>query len=106
MYDQAGNYILELTPLRASATIEKLFITVSRLSVQEMTGTRPQINAPAARSAESRLFPILSTTVVDHDGNSTTMEFSNIRTNGMFSDMVFSFSPPPDAQVVRPPTRR
>jgi len=106
MYDQAGNYILELTPLRASATIEKLFITVSRLSVQEMTGTRPQINAPAARPAESRLFPILSTTVVDHDGNSTTMEFSNIRTNGMFSDMVFSFSPPPDAQVVRPPTRR
>jgi len=106
MYDQTGNYILELTPLRASASIEKLFITVNSASVQELTGTRPRINAPAARLPESHLFPILSTTVVDHDGNSTTMEFSNIRANGMFSDMVFSFTPPPDAQVVRPPTGR
>jgi outer membrane lipoprotein carrier protein len=106
MTDPSGNFILELTPLRASVTIAKLFITVNRESVQETTGTRPQLNIPAARPLEPHLFPILSTTVVDHDGNSTTMEFSNIRANGMVSDMIFSFSPPPDAQIVRPPTGR
>ncbi len=106
MTDQAGNYILELTPRRASPSIEKLFITVNKESLMDTTGTRPQINAPAALPVTSHLFPLLSTTVVDHDGNSTTMEFSNIRVNGMISDMTFSFNPPPDAQVVRPPTGR
>lgn len=104
--DVAGNFILELTPIRASATIEKLFITVNRESLQDLTGTRPKINAPAARPPESHLFPILSTTVIDHHGNSTTMEFSNIKANAMISDINFSFTPPPGAQVVRPPTGR
>lgn len=106
MTDQAGNFILELTPRRASPTIEKLYLTVNRQSLQDMTGTRPQINAPQARPPESHLFPLLATTVVDHEGNSTTMEFSNIQANGMVSDLTFTFSPPPDAQVVRPPLGR
>jgi outer membrane lipoprotein-sorting protein len=106
MTDPAGNFILELTPMRASVTIEKLFITVNRESVLEVTGTRAQGNGPGRRPAETHLFPILSTTVVDHDGNSTTIEFSNIRTNGMVPDMMFSFNPPADAFVVRPPARR
>jgi outer membrane lipoprotein carrier protein len=106
MSDIAGNYILELTPLRASATIEKLFITVNRESLFDRTSTRPQVNLPPARTPESHLFPILSTTVVDHDGNSTTMEFSNIRSNDMVSDMTFRFDVPPEVQVVRPGGRR
>lgn len=106
MTDQAGNFILELTPRRASASIAKLFITVNNESLQDMTDTRARTNAPAALPPESHLFPILATTVVDHDGNSTTMEFSNIRVNAMVSNMMFSFDPPPDAQVVRPPTGR
>jgi outer membrane lipoprotein-sorting protein len=106
MTDQAGNYILELTPRRSSATIQKLFITVNRESLLDMTGSRPRLNAPQANPSVTHLFPLLSTTVVDHDGNSTTMEFSNIRENGMVSDMIFDFRPPPTAQVVRPPTGR
>ncbi|NJD90982.1 MAG: outer membrane lipoprotein carrier protein LolA [Geobacter sp.] len=106
MNDTYGNYILELTPLRSSATIRKLYITVSRESLLDAKGTRPQTNMPQARPPESHLFAILSTTVVDHDGNSTTMEFSNIRINGMMSDMLFNFMPPADAQVVRPPVGR
>lgn len=106
MTDQAGNYLLELTPRRASATIEKLYLTVNRESLQELTGTSPQLNAPQAKTPQSHLFPLLATTVVDHDGNSTTMEFSNIQPNGMVADMIFAFSPPPDAQVVRPPLGR
>lgn len=103
MSDQAGNYILDLTPKRSSATIEKLFITVSREAMERRSGvTRPQTGLAPARAAQLILFPILSTTVVDHDGNSTTMEFSNAVTNSMISDMLFKFDVPPDAQVVRP----
>jgi len=106
MTDVGGNYILELTPRRASVTVEKLFITVNRESLLDRTGTRPQANTPPARVPESHLFPILSTTVVDHDGNSTTMEFSNIRANDMISDLTFRFDVPPQVQIVRPEGRR
>lgn len=103
MNDQAGNYILELTPRKSSATIQKLFLTVNRDAMEQRAGTRPQIGLPPARQPQAVPFPILSTTVVDHDGNSTTMEFSNALTNSMVSDMVFNFMVPPEAQVVRPP---
>jgi outer membrane lipoprotein-sorting protein len=106
MNDIAGNYILELTPRRASATIEKLIITVNRESLLDRTNTRPQLNVPPAGAPQSHLFPILSTTVVDHDGNSTTMEFSNIRSNDMMSELTFRFDVPPGVQVVRPGGRR
>jgi len=106
MTDQAGNYILDLTPLRAIVTIEKLFITVSREAVERRAGTRPQTGRGPAINEQLTPFPILSTTVVDHDGNSTTMEFSNSVTNGMLSEMLFRFDVPPDAQVVRPPGGR
>lgn len=104
--DAAGNFILELTPKRSSATIRKLFITVNRESLLDRLGARPQSNRPPAMAPEPHLFAILSTTVVDHDGNSTTIEFSNIRTNQMMSDALFNFRPPPEADVVRPPAGR
>lgn len=106
--DQAGNYILDLTPLRASVSIEKLFITVSREAVERRAGIRPQPEGYSQKgflppgSGELIPFPILSTTVVDHEGNSTIMEFSNAVTNIMLSEMLFNFHVPPDAQVVRP----
>ena len=103
MTDQAGNYILDLTPLRASATIEKLFITVSREAVERRAGIRHPTGLHPGREPQLAPFPILATTVVDHDGNSTTMEFSNAVTNSMVSDLLFRFDPPPDVQVVRPP---
>jgi len=104
MTDQAGNFILELTPLRASVTIEKLFITVNREAVELRSGTRPQTGLRTAGAPDIFPFPILSTTVIDHDGNSTTMEFSNARTNSMVSDLLFRFDVPAGMQVVRPPT--
>lgn len=104
MTDQAGNYILDLTPLRASATIAKLYITVSREAVEQRAGVRaPSAGLHPGREPQLFPFPILSTTVIDHDGNSTTMEFSNAVTNSMVSDLLFSFQPPADVQVVRPP---
>jgi outer membrane lipoprotein carrier protein len=47
-------------------------------------------------------FPILSTTVYDPNGNSTIIEFSNLRVNFGISDMTFDFIIPAGVQVVRP----
>lgn len=104
--DIEGNYILELRPNRSSVMIEKLFITVSREVVLRRAGGLPRTNAPAALPPAQRSFAILATTVVDHDGNSTTMEFSNIRENGMMPDILFSFTVPADARLMRPPAGR
>jgi hypothetical protein len=49
------------------------------------------------------LFPVLSTTMVDHQGNTTLMEFSNIKTNVWLADSMFDFIIPAGVQVVRPP---
>ncbi|HZV81731.1 MAG TPA: outer membrane lipoprotein carrier protein LolA [Geobacteraceae bacterium] len=104
--DVEGNYILELRPNRSTVTIQRLFITVSREAVLRRIGGLPKVSAPAALPPVQRLFAILSTTVVDHDGNSTTMEFSNIKENEMISDMFFSFDVPANARLVHPPTGR
>lgn len=123
--DIAGNYILELTPRRPMETIEKLFVVVRFDSAQRFA----QINAgkgrmkriignPASRREDMRdsrtgqyfnpevIFPIVSTTVIDHKGNSTIMEFSNIQVNMTLSDLLFRFDIPADAQVLRPPGSR
>jgi outer membrane lipoprotein-sorting protein len=107
MQDIAGNYILELRPKRASATVERLFITVSRDAVMLRIGGNPVVSSrqPLAEP-DLRLFAILSTTVTDHEGNSTTIEFSNVQINSLVSDLTFEFNPPPDVQIVRPPSGR
>lgn len=104
--DLEGNYILELRPNRSSVMIEKLFITVSREVVMRRAGGLPRTSAPAALPQAQRSFAILATTVVDHDGNSTTMEFSNILENEMMPDVLFNFTVPADARLVRPPAGR
>lgn len=47
-------------------------------------------------------FPILSTAVYDPMGNSTIIEFSNLRVNFGVSEMSFNFIMPAGVQVVRP----
>jgi len=103
--DAEGNFILELRPMRSSPMIQRLFITVSRDAVFR-GGGKPRVDVPPAYSPEQRTFAILSTTVVDHDGNSTTMEFSNIRENELVSDLLFNFIVPADVRLVRPPSGR
>ncbi|NJC88723.1 MAG: outer membrane lipoprotein carrier protein LolA [Desulfuromonas sp.] len=48
------------------------------------------------------LFPILSTTVYDPNGNSTTIEFSDLRLNRGLSTSQFQFILPAGVEVVRP----
>lgn len=131
MNDAAGNYILELNPRHAMLSIRRILLVVNRDSVlSQVTGTNSPPGPPAVQQAPSRalplparptlgtsaqfgplppvggrsseVFPILATTQEDQEGNSTTMEFSNIRINNRLMDSSFSFLIPPGAQVVRP----
>lgn len=54
------------------------------------------------RQAGGLIFPILSTTVYDPNGNSTTIEFSDLRVNRGLSAGQFRFIMPAGVEVVRP----
>ncbi|SDL79450.1 outer membrane lipoprotein carrier protein [Geoalkalibacter ferrihydriticus] len=96
--DAAGNYVLELQPRRTSQLIARLLIVVDKNAVlQYDNNLRPEL-----RGAQSTVFPILSSTVTDPNGNSTVIEFSAIRVNRGLSDSLFHFIRPADVEVVRP----
>lgn len=119
--DIEGNYILKLNPRRATATIEKLFIVVQRDAVYLYTQKRMQLGRQLTEDEfrqilnslplgsvqrDQTAFPVLSTTVIDHQGNTTIMEFSNVKTDTRISDQLFEFTIPAAVEVVRPPTQR
>ncbi|MHB8709701.1 MAG: LolA family protein, partial [Desulfuromonadales bacterium] len=54
------------------------------------------------RQSGGLIFPILSTTVYDPNGNSTTIEFSDVRVNRGLSAGQFRFMMPAGVEVVRP----
>lgn len=95
--DAAGNFVLELEPRVSMASIRKMFIVVSREAVLARLDPRRYPYRP------EHAFPILSTTVYDHDDNMTTIEFSSKQINHPLPDMFFSFVPPATAEIVRPP---
>lgn len=122
--DSAGNYVLELTPRRSMLNTRRILLVVSRDSVLAyVTGANPLSSgaSPKTRTVQpmgrspfgplpqfgplpplgggSDPFPLLSTTVEDQGGNSTTMEFTNIKINGNLSESNFSFLIPPGVQV-------
>lgn len=119
--DIEGNYILELNPRRATATIEKLFIVVQRDAVTLYAHKRMQLGRQLTEDEfrqilnslplgsiqrDQTAYPVLSTTVIDHQGNTTIMEFSNVKTDTRISDQLFEFTIPAAVEVVRPPTQR
>jgi outer membrane lipoprotein-sorting protein len=99
--DVEGNYILELNPRRSMASIRQLFVVVNRDAVLRNAFMKQGRNF--APNQPALLFPIISTTVLDHQGNSTIMEFTNIVTNSRLSNFLFNFVVPAGVQVVRPP---
>lgn len=113
MYDMAGNYVLELTPRRAMINTRRIFVVVDRDSVvayiNNRTPHKNQSSVPPGfgsktpqNTFQSDPFPILSTTVDDQEGNSTTMEFNNIRINNRLHQGTFTFMVPPGVQVIKP----
>ncbi|GAM11807.1 outer-membrane lipoprotein carrier protein [Geobacter sp. OR-1] len=107
--DMNGNYILELTPRQAMETVEKLFIVVNKDAVTRYVQNNgrhiinPNNRGNRMKDLSQLAFPILSTTVIDHKGNATVLEFSNIRPNMGLGDLLFTFDIPADVQTVRPP---
>jgi len=123
--DVDGNYVLELTPRRTSSLFNRMVIVVDRYAVDARINRSqdPNSSSPTAMippmtppspmgsgfampgyegSANDIWFPILSTAVYDPNGNSTIIEFSNLRVNRGISDMSFNFMLPAGVQVVRP----
>jgi outer membrane lipoprotein carrier protein len=89
--DAAGNYVLDLRPRRTTTLISRMVIVVGRSAAE----------ASAAKNG-ALLFPILSTTVYDPNGNSTTIKFSDLQVNRGMTAGQFNFSVPPGVEVVRP----
>jgi outer membrane lipoprotein carrier protein len=90
--DVEGNYVLKLRPRRTSSLIREMLIVVDRDAVDEFV-----------RSGRTgRVFPILSTNVIDPNDNSTLIEFSDLRINRGASDFDFRFIVPAGVEVVRP----
>ena len=90
--DQEGNWVLELTPLRASPLIARLLIVVDRRAVDAFTRS----------GTTDEYLPFLSTTVYDPSGNSTRIEFKDISINRNLGDLPFRFMIPAGVEVVRP----
>jgi outer membrane lipoprotein carrier protein len=91
--DKKGNYLLDLVPKKKSPVLAKLRLTVPARAVEE------------AAEKEQELFPILSATIFDSQGNRTTLDFTKVRTNRGLPASLFTFHPPPGTEVIRPGAR-
>lgn len=89
--DEEGNFILEMRPRKDSRLIERMIMVVDREAVMEF----------ARNDRVGDIFPLRSTTVYDPSGNSTLIEFHDVRLNQNLSDSLFSFTIPEEADVVR-----
>ncbi|WP_224984703.1 LolA family protein [Geomonas agri] len=89
--DKNGNYQLELTPHKKSPAMAKLLLTISGDAVESFV----------AKGHPGTPFPVLSSTVVDQTGNTTRMDFSNVKTNRGISSGKFSFKIPSGVQVIK-----
>lgn len=82
-------------------------ITDSRSAIPQPSpfsgeSSRPGTSFGNRRQSGGLIFPILSTTVYDPNGNSTTIEFSDVRVNRGLSAGQFRFMIPAGVEVVRP----
>lgn len=97
-HDVEGNYVLELEPRRVSPMIRRMLIVVDRDAVLQVDANLQ----PGLRAETGDIFPILSTTVYDPSGNSTIIEFSDVRVNRGLLNSEFRFILPAGVEVLRP----
>ncbi len=90
--DAEGNFILELQPRRPSPMIESMRLVV----VQEAVLAHEQ------NGGLGKFFPLRSSTVVDPSGNSTNIEFREVKMNRSLADHLFTFEVPQGVEVLRP----
>jgi outer membrane lipoprotein carrier protein len=90
--DTEGNFILELSPRRESPLLKKLRVTVNRDTVIPST----------KNNRTDDLFPLLSSTVFDPNGNTTIIEFNEVRVNRGIPISAFQFVIPEGVEVIHP----
>ena len=89
--DKKGNYVLDLTPKQKSAAMAKIQLSIQSGAVDQFI----------SQGRPSTPFPIASSTVFDQVGNTTRIDFSNVRTNHGLESSKFSFKVPAGVEVVK-----
>jgi len=89
--DKKGNYLLELVPNKTSPAMAKLQLAIDGSAVESFL----------AKGKPDTPFPIVSSTVFDLTGNSTRMEFSNVKTNRGVNSSKFTFKVPSGVEVIK-----
>lgn len=89
--DKQGNYVLELAPKKKSPAMAKLLLVIEGAAVESFL----------SRGRPSTPFPIVSSTVIDRIGNSTRIEYSNVKTNLGLDSGRFTFKIPAGVEVVK-----
>ena len=90
--DVDGNPVLALRPLKNSQFIDRLEVVVAQKAVDQFVKQRKA----------GLVFPILSTAVVDPNGNRTAIFFQKVRINQGLSKDSFRFQTPEGVEVVHP----
>ena len=91
--DEFGNIGLSA---KDQATVDKL------QSVRDRGAVRPGARPVGPEPTGGLIFPILSTTVYDPSGNTTLIEFDDVRLNRGLSPSQFNFILPGGVEVIRP----
>jgi outer membrane lipoprotein carrier protein len=89
--DAKGNYVLDLTPKKKSPALAKLQLVIEASAVEQMT----------SRGEPGTPFPIVSSTVFDQAGNTTRIDYSNVKTNKGMDSSRFTFKIPAGVEVVK-----
>jgi outer membrane lipoprotein carrier protein len=89
--DKKGNYVLELTPKKKTPAMVKLQLVVDAEAVEHFI----------AKGEPSTPFPIVASTVFDQSGNSTRIDYSNVKTNRGVDGSKFNFKIPSGVEVIK-----
>ncbi|HJV35063.1 outer membrane lipoprotein carrier protein LolA [Geomonas sp.] len=89
--DAQGNYVLELTPKKKSPALAKLQLVIEASAVEQLI----------SHGQPSTPFPIVSSTVFDQGGNTTRIDYSNVKTNKGMDSSKFTFKIPAGVEVVK-----
>lgn len=90
--DKQGNYLLELTPIKPTPLLARLYLTVKAEAVNGMLAEN-RVTVP---------FPIVASVIRDASGTETRFSYSNIRTNSGLTAASFNFTPPKGTEIIKP----
>lgn len=88
--DEQGDFLLSLQPKNPSTMVQNLQLAIAKEAVL----------VPA--DAKGPIFPLVSVHLSDGNGNSTRIEFSEVRVNPTLPDKLFEFQVPEGVEIVSP----